>query len=101
MGKAEGIDKISVVARGGGVGHLAMLEEDKAVFTRDDMEAQITIAMAGIAAEELVLGQPSTGSESDLERATNTREGHGRSLRHEPPRPGAGAARARGDLPGP
>jgi cell division protease FtsH len=36
------------------------------------MEARIAIAMAGMAAEELVLGQPSTGSEGDLERATNT-----------------------------
>ncbi len=72
MGKAGSVDKLSVIARGNGVGHLAMLEEDKAVFTRDDMAARITIAMAGIAAEEMILGQPSTGSESDLERATNT-----------------------------
>ena len=72
MGKGASIDKLSVIARGNGVGHLAMLEEDKAVFTRDDMAARITIAMAGIAAEEMILGQPSTGSESDLERATNT-----------------------------
>jgi cell division protease FtsH len=72
VGKAESMDKVSVIARGSGVGHLAMLVEDKSVLTRADMEAQITIAMAGIAAEELVLGQPSTGSEQDLERATAT-----------------------------
>jgi len=72
VGKAADIDKVSVIARGGGVGHLATLGEDKSVFTRWDMEAQIIIAMAGIAAEEMVLGQPSTGSEADLERATNT-----------------------------
>ncbi|MBW3613700.1 MAG: ATP-dependent zinc metalloprotease FtsH [Actinobacteria bacterium] len=72
MGKGAGIDKLSVVARANGVGHLAVLEEDKVIFTRDDMEAQITIAMAGVAAEELVFGQPSTGAEGDLERATNT-----------------------------
>ena len=72
MGKAEAVDRVSVVARGAGVGHLAMLSEDKAVFTRRDMEAQIAIAMAGIAAEELVMGEPSTGSEQDLERATGT-----------------------------
>lgn len=39
--------------------------------TKDDLESRIAIAMAGVAAEELVLGQISTGSESDLERATN------------------------------
>ncbi|MEX2289760.1 MAG: ATP-dependent zinc metalloprotease FtsH [Mycobacteriales bacterium] len=72
LGKAAEVDKLSVIARGNGVGHLAMLEEDKAVFTRDEMAGRITIAMAGIAAEEMILGQPSTGSEADLERATNT-----------------------------
>jgi len=36
------------------------------------MEASVAIAMAGIAAEELVLGQHSIGSEADLERATTT-----------------------------
>lgn len=72
MGKAQLLDRVSVVARGGGIGHLAVLAEEKTVFTRDDMEAQIAIAMAGVAAEEMALGQPSTGSEQDLERATNT-----------------------------
>ncbi len=72
MGKTEAMDKVSVVARGGGVGHLALLDEDRVVMARADMEAQITIAMAGIAAEEMVVGEPSTGSEEDLKRATNT-----------------------------
>ena len=72
MGKAAGIEKISIIPRGRGIGHLAMLADDPLLPTREDMEAQIAISMAGIAAEELVLGQPSTGSETDLERATNT-----------------------------
>ena len=72
LGKKDLVEKVSVVARGGGVGHLAMLEDDKAVLTRLDMEAQVCVAMAGIAAEEMVFGQPSTGSEQDLERATDT-----------------------------
>lgn len=71
-GKTESLDKVSVIARGAGVGHLAMLAEEKSVLTRADMESQIAIAMAGIAAEELVLSQPSTGAEQDLERATTT-----------------------------
>jgi len=72
MGKAAGIEKISIIPRGRGIGHLALLDDEALLPTREDMEAQIAIAMAGIAAEELVLGQPSTGSEADLERATNT-----------------------------
>ena len=70
VGRAHVLQKVSIIARGRGVGHLAQLTEDKAVLTRDDMTAQITIAMAGFAAEEMVLGQPSTGSEQDVERAT-------------------------------
>ena len=72
LGKAGAVDKLSIIARGRGIGHLAVLTDDRLLPTREDMEAQIAIAMAGIAAEELVLGQPSTGAEADLERATNT-----------------------------
>ena len=72
LGKSEVLQKLSIIARGKGIGHLAVLQEDKNILTMPDMENQITIAMAGIAAEELVLGWPSTGSEQDLERATDT-----------------------------
>ena len=72
LGKAGGIQKVSIIARGRGVGHLALVGEDAAVVTRDDMAATIAVAMAGFAAEEVVWGQPSTGSEADVERATNT-----------------------------
>ncbi len=72
LGKAAQVQKLSIVARGRGVGHLALLHEDRAVLTRHDMEAQIAVALAGLAAEEMVLGETSTGSEVDLERATDT-----------------------------
>ncbi len=72
LGKGAAIDKLSIIARGRGIGHLAVLTDDRLLPTREDMEVQIAIAMAGIAAEELILGQPSTGAEADLERATNT-----------------------------
>jgi cell division protease FtsH len=72
MGRGGAVSKLSVVSRGRGIGHLALLADDSLLPTRADMRARITIAMAGIAAEELALGQPSTGSEADLERATAT-----------------------------
>ena len=72
LGKGEQVQKLSVVARGRGVGHLALLNEDRALLTRHDMEAQIAVALAGLAAEQLVLGDTSTGAEVDLERATDT-----------------------------
>ncbi|MGH9263330.1 MAG: ATP-dependent zinc metalloprotease FtsH [Acidimicrobiales bacterium] len=71
LGQSMALDKLSIIARGRGVGHLALLAEDSMLPTRTDMEARIAIAMAGVAAEELVLGEISVGSESDLERATN------------------------------
>jgi cell division protease FtsH len=71
VGQAMALDKLSIIARGRGIGHVALATEDSMLPTRDDLESRIAIAMAGVAAEELVLGQISTGSESDLERATN------------------------------
>ena len=71
MGKTPLLQKVSIVARGRGVGHLALLQGDSSTVTRDDLAANIAIAVAGFAGEELVLGQASTGSEPDLERATN------------------------------
>ena len=71
VGQAMALDKLSIIARGRGVGHVALASEDSMLPTREDLESRITIAMAGVAAEELVFGQISTGSESDLERATN------------------------------
>jgi cell division protease FtsH len=72
LGKLGSLDKLSIIARGLGVGHLALLADGTALPTRDDMEATIAIALAGIAAEELVLGRHSTGAEADLKRATST-----------------------------
>ncbi|MGH9277750.1 MAG: ATP-dependent zinc metalloprotease FtsH [Acidimicrobiales bacterium] len=72
LGKAANIEKLSIIARGRGIGHLTLLSDERLLPTRDDMENTIAIAMAGVAAEELALGQPSTGAEADLERATNT-----------------------------
>ncbi|MGI8752352.1 MAG: ATP-dependent zinc metalloprotease FtsH [Acidimicrobiales bacterium] len=72
VGRTATIHKVSIVARGIGLGHLKVAADDRAVLTQRDMNAEIVIAMAGIAAEEIVFGDPSTGSEHDLERATAT-----------------------------
>ncbi|MFN2607373.1 MAG: ATP-dependent zinc metalloprotease FtsH [Acidimicrobiales bacterium] len=72
LGRTDSLDKLSIVSRGRGIGHLALLSGATVLPTRGDMETSITIAMAGIAAEELVYGEPSTGAEDDLQRATAT-----------------------------
>jgi cell division protease FtsH len=71
LGWADRLDKVSIIARGRGIGHLALLQDDAIFQTREDLGDRITVAMAGVAAEEMALGQPSTGNEEDLERATN------------------------------
>jgi cell division protease FtsH len=65
------VDKITITARGRNVGHLEMLQrDDRVVIGRAALLDELTVAMAGVAAEELIFGEPSTASEGDLERAT-------------------------------
>ena len=71
MRGAEAVDKVTITARGRHVGHLEVLQrDDRMVVGRSALLAELTVAMAGVAAEELVFGEPSTAGESDLERAT-------------------------------
>jgi len=70
LGQTANLEKVSILARGKGVGHLQLLGEQTAFPTRLDFEARITVAMGGLVAEELVFGHFSVGSEEDLQRAT-------------------------------
>ncbi|HVL63566.1 MAG TPA: ATP-dependent zinc metalloprotease FtsH [Actinomycetota bacterium] len=68
---AEDIHRVSILARGRGIGLTGIeREEERILLTRNELYRKIVAAMGGLAAEELVLGEPSTGSEEDLERAT-------------------------------
>lgn len=68
---AETLERVAVSARGRHIGHLDVLQrDDRLVLTRTDLMEELTIGMAGIAAEELVFDEPSTAAEGDLERAT-------------------------------
>jgi cell division protease FtsH len=72
LGRAGSIERVSIVARGRGIGHLAMLANESLFATRSEMESLIAIAIGGAAAEEMALGESSTGAEADLVRATDT-----------------------------
>jgi cell division protease FtsH len=70
-GGPDAAQRVSIVARGRGLGSVQLgSDRDALVLTRGQLHAQLTATLAGRAAEELVLGEPSTGSEADLERAT-------------------------------
>jgi len=64
------VHRISVLARNRRLGDTRLDGGDDALATRSALFDRIVAVMGGTAAEELVLGQPSTGSEDDLARAT-------------------------------
>jgi cell division protease FtsH len=72
LGRGEDVHRVSILARGRGLGltSLLRLDSDAVLFTVADLQAKLEVGFGGLAAEELVLGQSSTGAEQDLEHAT-------------------------------
>ncbi len=68
----ETIHKISIIPRGmAALGYTMQLPtEERYLMTRTDIEAKLVGLLGGRAAEELVFGEPSTGAQNDLQRAT-------------------------------
>ena len=65
------VHKISIVARGMSGGQTRLLPmEDRHLWTRSQLTDTIAFALGGLAAEELVLGETTTGPSNDLEQAT-------------------------------
>ena len=71
----EGCDEVHLVTimpRGGSGGHTLLLPERESDFTtRAQLLDYVAMALGGYAAEQLVMGQVSTGAGSDLKRATD------------------------------
>jgi len=67
------VHKISIVQRGfGALGYTMQLPlEDRYLMTRRDLESQLAVLLAGRTAEEIALGEISTGAQNDLQRATD------------------------------
>jgi cell division protease FtsH len=70
-GRLEDVHRVSILARAKAVASAGIRTSDALLLTRGQLFSQVVTAMGGIAAEELVFGEPSTGAEEDLERATN------------------------------
>jgi len=65
------IHKVSVIARGRALGWtLALPTEDKNMKTRSELRDELAMLMGGRTAEELIFGDPTTGAQNDIERAT-------------------------------
>ncbi|EDM23388.1 ATP-dependent zinc metalloprotease FtsH [Caminibacter mediatlanticus] len=71
--KARKVKKVSIVPRGlAALGYtLNMPEEDKYLMQKSELIAEVDTLLGGRAAEEVFLGEISTGAGNDLERATD------------------------------
>ena len=69
---ANEVHKITIIPRGYAGGYTMMLpkEEKFAVMTKDELLASITSLLSGRVAEELFLGQITTGASDDFRKAT-------------------------------
>ncbi|MFI5627831.1 ATP-dependent zinc metalloprotease FtsH [Streptomyces sp. NPDC051664] len=73
---ADPVRKVTIVPRGRALGvTLSTPEADKYAYTEDYLRGRIIGALGGMAAEHLVYGVVTTGSESDLEQVTNLARG--------------------------
>lgn len=65
------IHKVSIIPRGGAGGYTMSLPvEDRNYMTRSHLLAEVTMMLGGRVAEQVVLGEISTGASNDIERAT-------------------------------
>jgi cell division protease FtsH len=72
-GGDEVVHKISIIPRGmAALGYTMQLPtEERYLMTQSEIEAKLVGMLGGRAAEELVFGEPSTGAQNDLQRATD------------------------------
>ena len=65
------IHKVSIIARGRALGWtLALPAEDRHLKTRSELRDEMAMLLGGRTAEELIFGDPTTGAQNDIERAT-------------------------------
>ncbi|MFZ9594667.1 MAG: ATP-dependent zinc metalloprotease FtsH, partial [Bdellovibrionia bacterium] len=72
LGRGEVVHKVSIIPRGlSAIGTTIRRPlEDRILFTREELEAKIAIALGGRASEQVFLSEVSTGAADDLDRAT-------------------------------
>ncbi|GAA5154676.1 ATP-dependent zinc metalloprotease FtsH [Microbacterium pseudoresistens] len=72
MNYSDPVTKITILPRGKALGYTMVLPlEDKFSVTRNELQDQLTYAMGGRVAEEIVFHDPTTGASNDIEKATD------------------------------
>ena len=73
---ADPVRKISIIPRGQALGvTLSTPDSDRYNYRREELLAQIKVALGGRAAEKVVLDELSTGAESDIQNLTQVARG--------------------------
>ncbi|WP_105567754.1 ATP-dependent zinc metalloprotease FtsH [Microbacterium halophytorum] len=73
MNFSDPVTKITILPRGKALGYTMVLPlEDKFSITRNELQDQLTYAMGGRVAEEIVFHDPTTGASNDIQKATST-----------------------------
>jgi cell division protease FtsH len=71
-GRLDEIHRVTILARGRTAGATTISADgEAAVLTLSQLQSQLMTTMGGVAAEELVFGEPSSGAEQDLEMASD------------------------------
>jgi cell division protease FtsH len=71
MRNTDPVTKVTILPRGRALGYTMVLPlEDKYSITRNELLDQLTYAMGGRVAEEIVFHDPTTGASNDIEKAT-------------------------------
>jgi cell division protease FtsH len=69
--EADPIHKVSIIPRGLALGVTQQLPlDDRYTYTKEYLEAQLSVLMAGRVAENLFLGKTTTGAANDFEKST-------------------------------
>lgn len=70
--EADPVHKVTIIPRGRALGVTTYLPVDeKHTYSKDYLEATISYALGGRAAEKIIFGKYTTGAGNDIERATN------------------------------
>ncbi|GAA3905146.1 ATP-dependent zinc metalloprotease FtsH [Microbacterium invictum] len=71
MNNTDPVTKVTILPRGKALGYTMVLPlDDKYSVTRNELQDQLTYAMGGRVAEEIVFHDPTTGAANDIEKAT-------------------------------
>lgn len=69
--KVREVTKVTIIPRGLALGYtLNLPQEDRHLMSKKELLDEMTVMLAGRAAEELIFGEVTTGSQNDLERVT-------------------------------